>query len=155
MLEDLQKIAGGHITPDGIGESWYGAKLPSEIRTWDEVLDLHKERLNISPKDLKAKVQDSEKFMAAARDAFDLFDNKFLDLEPLCNALLAAYTTKMSGVIIRAILKSDADSSNPRATIAAEINFMKDKWKGFDYASELPAGMVTKIAGVIAARRRA
>lgn len=126
-----------------------------DITSWDEVVDLYKARLNISPKELKSRMIEAENFAAEARRASEIFDSYLVDLAPLTSVLLAAYTTKMCGVIIRAIQKSDADASaNPRATIAGEINFMKDKWHGFDYTAELPAGMVSKISAVIAARRK-
>lgn len=151
VRNELAKLSGGHIDDNGIGSKWYGDESFDKMSDFDLLADMYKNSLNISPKILKLRMQEAEHALADAADSDAYFGKKLNDTTALTSCIREANTTKMAGVIMRALTKQSGDA---RSLIVGEIGYMKEKYPGYDYTKELPIALVDKIGQTIAMRRR-
>lgn len=157
VLNDLKVVSGGHSTEDGQGEKWTGDKELAALSDWDELKELFKERMNISPKLLKQRLAEANSFMQEAKESSDLFGDSLVITTTLEGHIRQAYVTKLTGVLMKSFMKgasSDSERHGLRSIVVAEITYAKEHIDGFDFAEELPLALVRMAQGAIAMKRR-
>lgn len=108
-----------------------------------------------SPKVLKTKIGQAEALITATKEAPEaLGGGDFASTGMLLSELQVGATTKLSGTLMCALLKtSDADSN--RNIVRSEISAMRTKFGlTFDYRSFLSAALNNEIDSRIAMTRR-